>query len=740
MKKLILFIALCLFWIPFVYGSRVIENPVFKTRTGSILTIRKIELTDQATRLHVQVVFRPGWWISIASATYIADCTTGQHYLPVAAEGMAFGERIYLPESGTLDIVLVYPALPASTHTIDWVDPTYPEWRIYGISLMEPGKIKKKIPGSIGGNWITQDGRDEWVAGLYDSLAVYRERFWKYAAVKKKGKRYLVDLVGVENAAETCRLVLQPAGDGRCRIEADGLTFDCGRKRDPSVKAASEAEDFSDFYRTDTAYIQGYLKGYDPVLGFTSGIIYISNDITNETSPTVVKIHPDGRFEAKLLLDYPAAFFVNIQNYLLPAYLEPGRKLTMFVDNEALLDYRRGRDRDAPIRDVVYMGRPAAMCRHLEKMRNLFGLYDADWQKYQKLLTPAQYKEKKSAELARWLAAADSIIAADRLPAKAARLFRNTARIKYATALFNFVDSRSWLASQDTSNQVLKIKEDDSYYDFLRQLPLDDETLPACIDFSTFINRFEFMDLFNSPDRVYFNSLEESLQLTLKEDSLKREKLTGFLGASSVPFAWQVAIVRGLNFDLDRLKEKKLVRQYLEESKKHLSFPVLLSAADKIYDRLYSDAGASYELPEAEPGTAILRKITDRYRGKYVLIDFWSTTCGPCRGQIERTAKLRAKYRDSDDIRLIFITSEDESPENDYKKYVEKNLAESDCYRLPADDYRYLQQLFHIYGIPHSETLNREGRVLRKGITYESFYYEWDQVLQRERLLQSEKR
>ena len=41
-------------------------------------------------------------------------------------------------------------------------------------------------------------------------------------------------------------------------------------------------------------------------------------------------------------------------------------------------------------------------------------------------------------------------------------------------AFFDFAMSRDYYAKQDTANQALKVKEDDSYYDFLKEMPLDD--------------------------------------------------------------------------------------------------------------------------------------------------------------------------------------------------------------------------------------------------------------------------
>ena len=54
--------------------------------------------------------------------------------------------------------------------------------------------------------------------------------------------------------------------------------------------------------------------------------------------------------------------------------------------------------------------------------------------------------------------------------------------------------NRSYLARENKDNEVLKVKEDSAYYNFLRQMPLNDSIIVADKNFSSFINRLEYMD------------------------------------------------------------------------------------------------------------------------------------------------------------------------------------------------------------------------------------------------------
>lgn len=134
--------------------------------------------------------------------------------------------------------------------------------------------------------------------------------------------------------------------------------------------------------------------------------------------------------------------------------------------------------------------------------------------------------------------------------------------------------------------------------------------------------------------------------------------------------------------------------------------------ADKIYDSYCNIASLTYSLPECE-ATAMLRKIIDRYRGKYVYIDFWATSCGPCRAAIEHSKHVREELRDHPELEFVFITSDKQSPEGEYNEYVAKHLQGEECYRVPHNEYAKYMELFHFLGIPHYETLDKNGNVLR---------------------------
>lgn len=713
-----------------VCAQQTIENPSFKVRTGSILTIKRIDRSEADTRLSIHVIFRPHWWIKISSNIYIEDTTTGEKYNAKGIEGMEFDKETYLPDSGEMDIKLIFPPLPSTTTCINLIDPEDPEGKTYEISLLSNPSERKNNLAAIQGNWISQDGNNEWVAGFYDSLVIYRNQFWKYESIKKKGKRFLVTL---RNESGNCSLTFKPQKNNCFLISGQDGEVLCGLEENHQLKPNPGQDDtFTDFFRTDTVYLQGYLQGYDPILDFSTGMIYIGNELTREDYPTVVTIHPDGRFDCKFVVQHPVTQNINILKNWIPFYVEPGQRITVYIDYEALLEKNRSREFYYPVKRVRYMGETANICQNLLRTNNLFQTDYQEIEKARKELTPEQFTQKMTPVLSEWLSTADSIIKADNYSAKSAYLLRNSALVRYTIGVLDYAMMRNYYAAQDTSNQVLKVKITDAFYNFLKQVPLNDETLMACPDFSIFINRFEYMEFFNSSSGLVKDD-NQVLDILFARDSANNDRLKKYFNLGQTPVMWQVALVRSLNFNLEFLNNKEKARQYLQETKKYFSVPLFAEEGERLYDQLYSEKNGSYSLPDYRESVRTFRRITDKYKGKYVLVDFWATTCGPCRSGIEYSAELRKKYRDSPDVKFVFITGESESPENDYNEYVEKNLKDEDCYRIPDKDYHHLRELFRFNGIPHYETLNREGRVLRKGLSYWEFESRLNELLKTEK-------
>ena len=565
--------------------AQTIDNPPFKARSGSIGNITRIERTPEGTRVYIHAIFRPHWWIKEEGDSYLEDAATGKKYQFKSAEGIELNKEVYMPDSGEMDYVLTFEALPEETQVIHLLSPSDTEGNTYDISLV-PQTDKTVSPlVAIKGNWFKTDDLNAWEYGIYDSVTIMNNRIFTNETVRKKGKRIEITVKDKQNG-ETRTLLVTPQKDGNCKIQANGEKEQLYTRQKETTKTIAADTGFQQFFHTDTTCLQGYIDGYDRRLGFDTGLIYLSNIITREDYPTVIQIDEDGSFLCKFVIKHPVEQSVTLGNNWIPFYIEPGQTLTMYIDWEALLARSRARDYYFPIKNIAYMGPSAPLSYLLKEFSSLIPYRYEDLSNSRNKLTPSQYKEHMKPFIAQWEHTADSVIQICQPSAKAVRLIKNKTNLQAGGLFFDFLMSRDYYAKQDTANQALKVQEDDSYYDFLNKMPLNDEAVLADANASTFINRFEYMNAFRKAygqqyataptDTITYTYPEKPLLTFFKEKGvkmnaeqeairLKHEKLAG----TTVKIT-----LKELQEENEKVKdlfekEEKLISEYVEKHVKN---------------------------------------------------------------------------------------------------------------------------------------------------------------------------
>lgn len=552
MRTLLLSIA---FLLSQIINAQTIENPSFKARTGSIRNITRIERTPEATKLYIHAIFRPHWWIKEEGDSYLVDVATQAKYKFLKAEGIEVNKEVYMPASGEKDYILYFEPLPKETKSIHLLNASpNSESNTYDISLVNTPKKKATPLETIKGNWYKADITNQWEYGIYDSISIVQNRIFINKSIRKKGKSIEICIKDKQQGFEKT-LMLTPQKDGNCLIKVNEENEYLYTRQKSNQKAITAEPDFKDFFRQDTAFFQGYIEGYDPRLGFETGLVYLDNILTREDLPTVVTIHPDGTFEAKLPLNYPIEKYLSINNLYIPFYIEPGQTLTMYLNWEAVLAFNRARNYNLPIENIEYMGPSAYLSYMYKDLRRLINYPYDKISKAQKKLTPNEFKEMVKPDFSKWDQIGDSLTQIYDASEKAVHLLKNKINIQKGNTLFNYLMSRNYYAQQDTANQALKVKEDNSYYEFLKHMPLNDEVVITDSEASVFINRLEYMNPFFNRN----NSTSQTDSITIKYPT---KNLLTFLKEKGVK----------LNSDQEklRIRQEKLVGKTFKQSRKDM--------------------------------------------------------------------------------------------------------------------------------------------------------------------------
>lgn len=245
------------------------------------------------------------------------------------------------------------------------------------------------------------------------------------------------------------------------------------------------------FFNKSTARLIGYIKGYDVRLGFKTGIIYTKNDITREDYPVVIEIHPDGRFEADIPLIKPSYSYFVFKSTPLKFYLEPEQTLAMILDWDEFLYADRMRNTQHNFKNIAFKGPLAKINEDLIGFNQKTFDYKS-FSKKIKTLSPQTYKEEEAIEYKKNLGDLETYIKNNPISDKAKVLIKNKIDLEHANHLFDFVSNRDYYAKEDPNNPILKIPVENNYFDFLQKLDLNDQSLLALDEFSTFVNLLEF--------------------------------------------------------------------------------------------------------------------------------------------------------------------------------------------------------------------------------------------------------
>lgn len=121
------------------------------------------------------------------------------------------------------------------------------------------------------------------------------------------------------------------------------------------------------------------------------------------------------------------------------------------------------------------------------------------------------------------------------------------------------------------------------------------------------------------------------------------------------------------------------------------------------------------------------------YKGKTVVLDFWSTWCGPCQMSMPHLEKVYQAVKDKN-VAVLSICVFDEKPA--YDKWV---TAKKDTYHFPTafdpagrGDKSIAFRLYHVSVIPTQYVINKDGKIAASTVGYDEKGTELEDALKKQ--------
>ena len=722
------------------------------------LDVTKVELKETETVVYITVMQRsdyPDFSFQFVGDTYLKVGET--RYSLTSADGIELNKFVQTNKDGKRDMAFHFQPLPQDTKSFDFIEGDGDRaFQIKGIKPVEE-RWKQLFP-----SYWRDDQTGDWELALFEDFAIYQCKFWDYEQCDVNPKTSEAEIV-MRNGNDELKVKVGKNKKGKrtMQIGQKKVVYSMITSRFmPDYPTKDTRTDFVDSgYKTDTITVAGWIKDMPEQFKQQKTFEFAHNSfITGEEQSVHADLDSLGRFIAKIPVQNSSEFFCDWSRCYVRTMLEPGK--TYFM----LYDFKEGRR--------YFMGEDARLQNELFKYpldwKSLRMEKGADFDPYiasADSLIKAQYayidelckahptlstrfqQYRKGNTL--WQQARD--FGQSRFRGKNYELSENAKKFAYDTFwtklekpytlhrdLHDFLED---YLDDATNNQryAIRITIQDQNMELYAS---NDEELAL-------LTRWQNWALETTAAIEAASTTEEKQRIAQEQNDENAELIEAVNKILNGPRANKVIngqllvqqlkvgrqVLDSLNADplikdihlssqaYDRIDNTRtsLLPQILDTLKTMISNPMCLERVEALnarylaienreFDKLVLKS--SEDLADLSEGEALLKKILEPYKGKFVLLDIWGTWCSPCKEALSHSTEEYARLKNYD-IEFLYLAnnSPQESWENVIKEY---NVSGDNVahYNLPAEQQAAIERHLDVHSFPTYKLFDREGNLL----------------------------
>ena len=729
------------------------------------LDVTKVELKDNETVVYITAQQRsdyPDYWFQFAGDTYLE--VGEQRYTVVSADGIELNKHLQTNKDGKRDIAFHFPPLPKGTKSFDFIEGDgQGAFQIKGIKPVEE-RWKQLFPSY----W--RDNNGDWKIAFFDDCAIYDCKFWNYKqrdVNQKTGEATIF----MTNGNDELKVMVgkDKKGTRTIQIGNEKATYAMITSRFmPDYPTKDTRTDFVDTgKKTDTVTVVGWLKDmpeeYKQMKTFEFGH---TDFLTDDQTSAYADLDSLGRFTVKIPVLNSTEFRCDWRRCFIRTMLEAGKTYFMLYDFKEGRRYFMGDD--ARLQNEIlkypldwesirlYQGREGAgegdealftpYIASVDSLLKAQNAYTDSLCKAHPTLSTRYNLYRKGATLsgqARDFGQARFRAKGFNLPDNARQYAHDTFWTKLEKPYTLHSDLSTFLRDYlDDAIGTPSVTFKWNSQDLITEFASDDEELAIANRWKNWIAEAQAeVEAASTPEekqRIAEKLNTDNADMIEKVNTIlnspkahkyvasqmfilqARDALHALDSIGANSFIKDLWLSRMAYNEIEH-RRTSLQPAALDTLRKLVNCPAFLERVEqqnnhylaienREFDKLVLKS--SDNLADLSEGEALLKKIIEPYKGKFVLLDIWGTWCAPCKEALSHSTEEYARLKDYD-IEFLYLAnrSPQESWENVIKEYNVSgpNVAH---YNLPEEQQSAIERHLNVHSFPTHKLFNREGHLL----------------------------